>query len=92
MMTPFPGSRLYEIASQYGEFEDNWKKMNELDVVFVPKGLTKDDLKRYSKEMFKRFYLRLRIVLNYMKRIAENPKGLPFYLRGFTAFLKGITS
>ncbi|PIQ94083.1 MAG: hypothetical protein COY75_09965 [Nitrospirae bacterium CG_4_10_14_0_8_um_filter_41_23] len=91
MMTPFPGSKLHEIASQYGEFEDNWKKMNELDVVFVPKGLTKDDLKRYSKEMFKRFYLRPRIVLNYMKRIAENPKGLPYYLKGFTAFLKEIT-
>ncbi|MDP2753151.1 MAG: radical SAM protein, partial [Nitrospirota bacterium] len=92
MMTPFPGSKLYEIASEYGEFENNWKKMNELDVVFIPKGLTKDNLRRYSKEMFKRFYLRHRIVLNYMKRITGNPKGLPFYLRGFSAFLKEITS
>jgi anaerobic magnesium-protoporphyrin IX monomethyl ester cyclase len=92
MMTPFPGSKLYSIASQYGEFEDNWKKMNELDIVFVPKGLTEDDLHRYSKEMFRRFYLRPRIVLNYMKRITENPKGLPYYLKGFTAFLKEITS
>lgn len=92
MMTPFPGSKLHNIASEYGEFEDNWKKMNELDVVFVPKGLTKNDLKRYSKEMLRRFYLRPRIVLNYMKRIAENPKGLPYYLKGLTAFLKEITS
>jgi anaerobic magnesium-protoporphyrin IX monomethyl ester cyclase len=92
MMTPFPGSKLYNIASEYGEFEDNWKKMNELDVVFVPKGLTKDDLQRYSKEMFRRFYLRPRIMLNYMKRLAENPGSLPFYFRGLTAFLKEITS
>ncbi len=90
MMTPFPGSKLHKIASQYGEFEDNWKKMNELDVVFVPKGLTKDDLQRYSKKMLRKFYLRPRIVLNYMKRIAENPKGLPYYLKGFTAFLREI--
>lgn len=92
MMTPFPGSKLYEIASQYGKFEDDWKRMNELNVVFVPKGLTEDDMHRYSKEVFRRFYLRPRIVLNYMKRITENPKSLPFYLKGFTAFLKEISS
>lgn len=92
MMTPFPGSKLYEIASQYGQFENHWEKMNELDVVFVPKGLTKDDLRHYSKEMFRRFYLRPQIVLNYMKRTIENPKGLPNYVKGFSAFLKEITS
>jgi len=92
MMTPFPGSKLYKIAPQYGEFEDNWKKMNELDIVFVPNGLSKDDLRRYSKEMFRRFYLRPRIVLNYIKRIAENPKGFPNYAKGFSAFLKEIIS
>jgi radical SAM superfamily enzyme YgiQ (UPF0313 family) len=92
MMTPFPGSKLYQIASQYGQFENNWEKMNELDIVFVPKGLTKDDLRRYSKEMFRRFYLRPKIVLNYMKRIIENPKGFPNYAKGFSAFLKEISS
>ncbi|MEW6675143.1 MAG: radical SAM protein [Nitrospirota bacterium] len=92
MMTPFPGSRLYKIASQYGEFEDDWKKMNELNVVFVPKGLTEDDMHRYSKKMFRRFYLRPRILLNYMKRITENPRSLPVYLRGLTAFLRRITT
>lgn len=92
MMTPFPGSKLHNIASQYGEFEDNWRKMNELDIVFVPKGLTKDDLQRYSKEMLRKFYLRPRIMFNYMKRIIENPGSLPFYFRGLTAFLKEIAS
>jgi anaerobic magnesium-protoporphyrin IX monomethyl ester cyclase len=92
MMTPFPGSKLHDIASQYGEFEDNWAKMNELDVVFVPKGLTKDDLQGYSKEMLRRFYLRPRIMLNYMKRVIENPGSLPHYLKGFAAFLKEIVS
>jgi anaerobic magnesium-protoporphyrin IX monomethyl ester cyclase len=92
MMTPFPGSRLYKIASQYGEFEDNWRKMNELDIVFVPKGLTRDELQGYSKEIFRRFYLRPRIILNYMKRVIENPKGLPSFVSGVVAFLKEVTS
>jgi anaerobic magnesium-protoporphyrin IX monomethyl ester cyclase len=92
MMTPFPGSRLYAIASEYGEFDDDWRKMNELDIVFTPKGLTKNDLRQHSKDMLRKFYLRPRIVLNYMNRIIENPKGLPFYFRGLTAFLKEIAS
>ena len=92
MMTPFPGSKLYQIASDYGTFDNDWRKMNELDVVFVPKGLSKNELQRYSKEMFRRFYLRPKIVLNYMKRIIGNPKGFPNYIKGFSAFLKEITS
>jgi anaerobic magnesium-protoporphyrin IX monomethyl ester cyclase len=92
MMTPFPGSKLHKIASQYGTFADDWKKMNELNVVFVPKGMTENDMQRYSKEVLRRFYLRPGIILNYIKRIIENPKSLPFYLKGFTAFLKEISS
>ena len=92
MMTPFPGSKLYKIASEYGEFKNDWKKMNELKVVFIPKGLTEAEMRRYSKEMFRRFYLRPRIVLNYMKRIIENPGSLPRYLKGLTAYIREITS
>lgn len=92
MMTPFPGSRLYEIASGYGEFENDWGKMNELNVVFVPKGLTENDMYKYSKEILRRFYLRPRIVVNYIKRIIKNPKGMPYYMKGFTSFFKEVVS
>jgi len=88
MMTPFPGSKLHGIASEYGEFEDNWGKMNELEVVFIPKGLTQHDLERYSKELFRKFYLRPRQIINYMGRIVQNPKSLPRYVEGLRAFLK----
>jgi anaerobic magnesium-protoporphyrin IX monomethyl ester cyclase len=90
MMTPFPGSKLHKIAAQYGEFENNWKKMNELDVVFIPKGLTKNVLEGYSREFLKRFYLRPDKITNYIGRIAKNPKSLPLYIKGFSAFLKKI--
>jgi len=90
MMTPFPGSRLYEIASQYGEFENDWRKMSELEVVFTPKGLTKNDLESYFREFFKRFYLRRDKITNYIGRIIRNPKSLLLYIKGFSAFLKEI--
>jgi radical SAM superfamily enzyme YgiQ (UPF0313 family) len=92
MMTPFPGSRLHSIASEYGEFDDDWRKMNELEVVFVPKGLAKHDLESYSRELFRKFYLRPRQIINYMGRIARNPKSLPRYAEGLRAFLKETVS
>lgn len=90
MLTPFPGSRVYEIASQYGEFDEDWQKMNLLDIVFVPKGLTKAELKSYSRQMIRSFYLRPHQILNYSMRILRDPKSLPIYIKGITSVLKDI--
>lgn len=47
--TPIPGSEIYKDATKYGEFDDDWKKMNLWDVIFVPKGLTKEYLTQFVK-------------------------------------------
>ena len=67
--TPFPGSKIYEIASQYGTFNNDWKGMNEYNVTFVPNALTKEILEKYYTKAFKKFYLRPKIVLSYLKRM-----------------------
>lgn len=90
MLTPFPGSMVYEIASQYGEFDEDWQKMNLLDVVFIPKGITKTELKNYSRQMIRKFYLRPNRIMNYSMRIFRNPKNLPIYIKGITSVLKDI--
>lgn len=45
-MTVFPGSRLYEIAKDYGATENDWTRMNLLTPTFIPTGLTKDELNK----------------------------------------------
>ena len=86
-MTPFPGSLLYRDAHLYGTFDADWRKMNMLEVVFIPRGLTQADLIKASHNLWKRFYLRPRIVFGYLLRLMKNPAiGLDL-LKGFLAFI-----
>jgi hypothetical protein len=82
-MTPFPGSEFYNTAASYGYFDNDWRKMSAWEIIFIPKGLTKHDIVKYSNIMYKRFYLRPRIVFNYLKRI-RSFNHVKVY---FTAFL-----
>lgn len=71
--TPFPGSQAYGEAHKYGSFDDDWKKMNMWDIVFVPKGFTVKDLHRYLKMVHRKFYLRPQIIWAYLK-LMKDPK------------------
>ena len=88
MLTPFPGSQIYREASSYGDFDDDWGKMNLVNAVFIPRGLTRARLERQMRSMYRRFYLRRRIVANYAMRIFTHWRAAPAILLGFTAFLK----
>jgi radical SAM superfamily enzyme YgiQ (UPF0313 family) len=90
MLTPFPGSRMYDIAEQYGTIENDFDKMNVLNVVFVPKGLSKEKLLYFQRRFMKEFYLRPRILGNYIKRLASNPLNFIRMLKAFYGFLQSI--
>lgn len=69
-MVPFPGSELYQIAEQYGTFNKDWKSMSVFqEPVFVPHGLTKEDLIKWNKKGFWSFYLQPRIIFSYLTNI-----------------------
>lgn len=85
-MTPFPGSELYLTYDKYGSFENDWRKLNGWIPVFIPHGLTKEDLKHYSNQFHKRFYFRPKVVLSYIFKI-RSLKHLTVYLEGFLALL-----
>ncbi|MBA3018583.1 MAG: B12-binding domain-containing radical SAM protein [Proteobacteria bacterium] len=90
MLTPFPGSEMYDIAEQHGRIDKDFEKMNLLDVVYVPNGLSKEILLNYQRSFMKEFYLRPRIIGNYLKRLASNPLNLYAMGKGFFAFLRHI--
>ena len=90
MLTPFPGTEIYERAAEFGEFDSDWSRMNLLNTVFIPHGLTHEDLEQNQREMLRRFYLRPRIVLGYLRRLAANPAMLRGLAAGGWAFLRSI--
>ena len=90
MFTPFPGSKIYQTAKEFGEFEDTWEKMNLLEITFVPHGLTKEELSQYSQLILKRFYLKPKTIIAYLKRMLVNPQGIGSILKGLIGFLKVV--
>ncbi|MBU0477575.1 B12-binding domain-containing radical SAM protein [bacterium] len=65
LMTPFPGTELWNTAEKYGTFDrSNFQKLiiSTADPVFVPYGLTKEILLKKQKEAFRRTYFSLGMV------------------------------
>lgn len=67
--TPFPGTALLEKANEFGDFDQDFDKMNLMHAVFVPEGLTRKQLEESHTRFFRQFYLRPPIVLDYSLRI-----------------------
>ena len=88
-LTPFPGSEMFDIAEQHGTVEKDFEKMNLLDVVYVPNGLSKEKLLKFQSKFMIEFYMRPRIIGNYLLRLLFNPLNvirMVMALRGFLAF------
>jgi anaerobic magnesium-protoporphyrin IX monomethyl ester cyclase len=61
-LTIWPGSPVSHNFQQYGAGATDWDQLGQYKVTFLPHGLTADDLLSASKEFFRRFYLRPRIM------------------------------
>ena len=73
LMTPFPGSELYETAGDYGTFEHDWRRMTAVDPVFVPHGFSRDDLEKERDAIVRAFYLRPRTVIDQFVHSLKTP-------------------
>ncbi|PIQ89631.1 MAG: hypothetical protein COV72_02115 [Candidatus Omnitrophica bacterium CG11_big_fil_rev_8_21_14_0_20_42_13] len=67
-MVPLPGAELYGIADKYGEFRNDWDDMNIWTPLFIPRGLTEEDLKRESKRAYREFYFRFKPAMTFLRR------------------------
>jgi radical SAM superfamily enzyme YgiQ (UPF0313 family) len=90
MLTPFPGTELHARAAEFGTFDPDWEKMNLLNTVFVPYGLTEGALLQAQKKMIRDFYLRPRIIGSYAGRALRNPAMIGRLLKGFRSFVRSI--
>lgn len=86
--TPFPGTPIYEKIKDYGDFEEDWPKMNCLNFVFIPKGFKKDELEKYYDLFFKRFYGRPKMLLKYFSMFWKSPESVYRFIKDLPAFLK----
>jgi radical SAM superfamily enzyme YgiQ (UPF0313 family) len=90
MLTPFPGTEIYERAAEFGTFDSDWSRMNLLNTVFIPHGLTHEILEQYQRDILKQFYLRPRIIIGYLRRLAANPAMIKGFISGSKAFFSSV--
>ena len=72
LATPYPGSALYDSVTGNGWTVEKWadyEKSRYNEPVYIPPGVSRDDLVHMFHRAYKRFYLRPAYALNHLKRI-----------------------
>jgi len=85
--TPFPGAPLWSTIKDEGTFNEDWRLMNCLNFVFVPKGIkSKERLDQLYNEHVKRFYSDKEWRQKFRQRIWQHRKSLLYLLRHLPSF------
>ncbi len=85
--TPYPGSPIYRELYGTNIREDHWEKMNGMNFVWSPEGLSVEELDRQYQEILVAFYNRPKIGLHYIKLTFMYPNHLARFLRFALGYL-----
>ena len=86
--TPFHGAPLWDTIRDEGAFDEDWRKMNCLNFVFVPKSIdSKEALEQLYNEHVKRFYTDPAWRRRFRSRLWEHRRSLYYFLRHLPSFL-----
>jgi anaerobic magnesium-protoporphyrin IX monomethyl ester cyclase len=89
--TPFPGAPIWQALRDEGAFEEDWKLMNCLNFVFVPKAIeSKEKLDFLYNSHVKRFYSDRTWRRTFAKRIWQHRWSIFYMLRHAPSFLAAI--
>lgn len=89
---PFPGTIVYEQVKDYGvwlkdpEIWSNYRSYQS--PIFLPRGLTAQEVIDSYNRMYREFYFRPKIFIYYFKKMARNPSTLKPLLKTAVRFLK----
>ncbi len=72
--TPYPGTPAYPTVHRHGTFDEDWERMNAMNFVFVPQGLTTDVLETYFDHCYRAFYTRPDVVWGLARLLAGEPR------------------
>ncbi len=86
--TPFPGAPVWSTITESGTFDEDWRKMNCLNFVFLPAGIESNErLEELYNRFVKRFYSDPDWRRKFRKRIWQHKKSLAHLIRHLPTFL-----
>ncbi len=74
--TPYPGSPIYRDLYGTNIRSDHWEKMNGMNFVWSPEGISVEELDREYRSVLMSFYGRKTVRRHYVKMSVENPMHL----------------
>jgi anaerobic magnesium-protoporphyrin IX monomethyl ester cyclase len=74
--TPYPGTPAYPTIREFGRFDEDWERMNAMNFVFVPNGLSDKILESYFHRLYSIFYCRPDVLRGIARLVAEEPRFL----------------
>jgi len=72
--TPYPGTPAYPTIQQHGTFVEDWERMNAMNFVFIPNGLSEDTLERWFDHCYRTFYRRRDVLWGLIRLLAKEPR------------------
>jgi radical SAM superfamily enzyme YgiQ (UPF0313 family) len=74
--TPYPGTPSYPTIRDYGRFDEDWERMNAMNWVFVPHGLSAAALEAAFRRAYRAFYTRPDVLWGLARMLAGEPRFL----------------
>jgi len=91
--TPFPGAPLWNSIRDEGEFNEDWRLMNCLNFVFLPKGISsRERLDELYNRHVKRFYSDKKWRRTFGRRLWQHRRSLWYLVKHLPAFLSAKKS
>ena len=85
--TPYPGSPIYRNIYGTNIKEDHWEKMNGMNFIWEPEGLSVQELDREYQNILLSFYKQPWVMHKYVKMTIKHPAHLKRLLRFFAGYL-----
>ena len=86
--TPFHGAPLWGSIREEGTLDEDWRKMNCLNFVFIPKSIdSRETLEQLYNQHVKRFYTDPAWRKRFRSRMWEHRRSLIYFLRHLPSFL-----
>lgn len=85
--TPYPGSPIYRELYGTNIRKDHWEKMNGMNFIFAPEGLTIRELDFEYQNILKSFYRQKRVMDTYVSLAVRDPAHLKRLMRFLIGFL-----
>ena len=95
--TPYPGSPIYQDLYGTKIRDDHWERMNGMNFVWAPDGISVEELDREYQQVLRSFYNRRDVRHEYVRMSVENPmhlwrlmwSGMGFFKAKARSYLSG---